>query len=1348
MMRTNIWLKDGVSTFPIKQPMVGQSEFYLTFKEYLRDLKSAPMTRIFPLIAKWGIGKSRIAFELVSEALGMDKGWIIRNAQGEPEEVRLLRPDIADGILPVYIRYSQMSHDYLYGDNWVAYGAYVALACLAEDEPLNSIQGSIVRHLQEALCPMGFSPRKLAASIETGQNEIAKLLEDPKQLDQLVEQGLKYLASFGIVHLMVIVDEVESETELAREGIADSEEIRKKLDGAAIKKITAAIKHEDSRSRHPDVSYLLLCSPAIGDQIKELEALDRRGEMVEIHQNAYADISDYIQKLQQNGDLPAYPEGLTEAVYTIAGGNFGWMNVAMAYCDQYLAENPQADTGEILEDRVVGITRFRDKLIDISQFQYISIAATDPNQNIIRRALLRQLPYPLSSYDSSVQQILTAVKQVDGTPLFEEFVAVELKKAEIGMFLTQNGYRLGADNEFIQETTGLTFNLDVFLRSLATFSITAGPGKSIVGSNKDAFLQQIRMLYPKDGVEDAALIIYDFIRTKFAAEGLETYLGPNFAFLERLDRRYAMKKGLLNYLLQDEMDQNLKEHLKEIRQNHREEIKRLLTGFARVLELDYPIVDYFTINGVEVVRTKVSQHMYLGVHRDNKVDIIWDNQLNKLKETISHKKIMNIGAHPVIILSLSASTEDELKKVREQMPVAGRSVIFFHLTNFQKEVVEILAVDKDYLDFRDVAHQVAPQFQTRIRSIRDEISKKAKEWFEETDREGYVLRPLIFTKAEEDNLPILAKGFARMLRYDATATELGAKQDVKLGAEQYTRFERTLNHTQVRAKLAKDGYRDAEVFVKEYDGFRVNIPSIFPAILRYLGNSKRFSEEILSNFFFSAVDNIKPSGIVQQWIDFLNNLMVVEVEDEKYVLNVTKYHLQAKLEKVRMWLQDEYDRVVNSFQGIISDSKIAVLHDYKIKLNHKIERATNILQKMSLNGLKLNNKDNIATWKEQLANIETFHEYCDYIYDEGKWNHSSFNERLLEELSLENDNIPIWQRLCQVVRFHEFISSIQEEVAERIARKIQEIKTVSSYQDYLMPISPLINALDRYNTEIKFAKDYTRATTKPAMVRDVDSLAHKLWFAEYKEAIRRLYQILDQVGLQKDTYEWKADSGINGKFNRMKRMFFDLADGLLQNKAEVEHWTDYFQDAPAEVQNCPQIRNVRNIQKTLNYFLSGGFDETIDDQEEALTAKPLEFIELMEKALLEHKGDITALVSGLIELKRIARDERNKSYIQEDIDAVNCIWNAFGKDPIWVDQQKVPDEASFQASKNKAAAYMKEVAFEGNRFFKDRGAARVTFDFFKEVVKKDAQLDWNLYPEEKQELEQMGLIETKVVLKK
>src|SRR5699024_5025835 len=150
-------------------------------------------------------------------------------------------------------------------------------------------------------------------------------------------------------------------------------------------------------------------------------------------QNSYADITDYIESLQKEGKVGRYPEGLVEAAYTIAAGNFGWLNVVMAHCNQYLENNPDAETGQILLDLATSVPRFKDSLIDISQLDYID---TNPvHKPLIKKALLRQLPVPREKYSEEEEQVLLSAKHIEGIPLFKEFIAIPLTKSDIGFHL-------------------------------------------------------------------------------------------------------------------------------------------------------------------------------------------------------------------------------------------------------------------------------------------------------------------------------------------------------------------------------------------------------------------------------------------------------------------------------------------------------------------------------------------------------------------------------------------------------------------------------------------------------------------------------------------------------------------------------------------------------------------------------------------------------------------------------------------------------------------------------------------------------------------------------------------------
>ncbi|WP_342556972.1 hypothetical protein [Lysinibacillus sp. FSL P4-0201] len=1348
-MNKSIWLKDGVSTFPIVQPMVGQHEFYKAYQNFLSDIKEAPMSRIFTLIAKWGIGKSRIAYELISEVLGNDKGWTIRNSEGELQTVRLLKEDFGDRILPVYIRYEQMNEDYLYGENWVGYGAYISLSKLANDKPESTIQGNIIKHLQSNLLPLGFSPEKLGEIIEKGQHSPEKLLEDIQLLDKLVKDGMKYLSKFAIDHLHIIVDEVESEYELFQDGIYEnSEERKKKLDGEAIKVITSAIKHEDSRSRHPNVSFLLLCSPAIGDQIRSLEALDRRGDKLEITQNSYADISDYIESLQKQGKVRQYPEGLVEAAYTIAAGNFGWLNVVMAHCDQYLDSQPDTDVGQILIDLANSVPRFKDSLIDISQLEYID---SDPvYQPLIKKALLRQLPVPKHTYSEQEQQVLLTAKHIEGIALFREFVAIPLTKNDLGFYLVNNKYRSDANHLFVNETTGESFNLDVLIRSLETFSINAPENYFIIGKERETFLAQVRTLYPKDEVVDAAEILFGYLEQKVEQALQETYIGPNFTFLERLNRRYAVQTGIANYLLIEEKDQELQELLKERKKDYGKDIERTVLGFIRAIEQDYPDdIQILKIKGQFCgFRAHVGSNIHLGIHPKKVVDVIWSSRLEKLSD-LTESNLLDIGVHPIFILSPTADTENDISKFKRDYPLAGRCIIFFQVTNLQKNVLEVLSVDRDVMDIRLVENQLTTPFRSKIRALRDEIVNKARIWFEQIDQSGYVLRPIIFTKSEEDNLPLLAEGYKKMLINNATSIEIGIKQEIKFSeSEDYNRFCQVLKATEVRAKLEKDGYKGANLFIKtSEDDYEVQVPLTFTTLLSYIGNTRRVLKDIQEKFFFSSAELTKPNKIVEQWIFFLQNLKVIELQNGNHIQNVMKQTLQYQRDKVQKWRDEEYDKLVDEFKETIDKNRLGILKDDKYR--SRLDIIDETLNEINISSLQADTVNPIITWREQLKLLQIFHEECNFIYDEEQWNSLQFNERMISNLNISDQNMPIWRKLRLVQLFHDYVSTLQKNILSKLNEKLEFIKQNSLYKDYLLPIVPFTNALERYQTEILYAKDYIKSSKRETMVKQSDSLAHLLWLAMYKEAIERLNTIINEIGLIKDgqnTVEWKGHNGIVGRYEEVYGKFKQIVDNFVENKSKVKKWLTYFESAPSEIKQRVKFDDLEISNNEIETFLNLGFDQQIDDYYLAHKKDALPLIQFAEGLLKEQNSKVVTLIAMLQQIESSMRKIRNEHYDQELIDTVNYIYRLQNKIPYEAEVSIAIQEDSYEKTIENIVRKMEQLDQDGRQFFSNKNAKFVRFEFFKEVVNSNADIDWGSYPREKEELENFGLIKTKVVL--
>ncbi|MFV2066498.1 MAG: hypothetical protein ACC645_05920, partial [Pirellulales bacterium] len=334
------WAAGGVSSYPLSHPIVGQSKFFHQFKHFIHlvDDESEKFAHVFAIIAQWGIGKSRLAYELMSQINDTSPGWYVRDASGELTTARLFHDDAdRDQYLGLYIRYSQVATESHNIDNWFGYGLYKALLPLTQGTFDRSIQGQIAKEAYDRLLVLGFEEQKLADALEVTAHYSDELLyEDPNLVTRLCQAAYDYLRQFGIVYILTALDELETAAEAATYGLEVEE--MKRLDGRAIKLIGKAIKEEDPRGKLPWLRYVALCSPAIGNEMREVSSTARRFEMVELSQNAFADVSSFVRLLKEDSRLSeTYPDGLVEAAYAMSSGNFGWFNVVMANVDGVIA---------------------------------------------------------------------------------------------------------------------------------------------------------------------------------------------------------------------------------------------------------------------------------------------------------------------------------------------------------------------------------------------------------------------------------------------------------------------------------------------------------------------------------------------------------------------------------------------------------------------------------------------------------------------------------------------------------------------------------------------------------------------------------------------------------------------------------------------------------------------------------------------------------------------------------------------------------------------------------------------------------------------------------------------------
>lgn len=1349
----SIWAPFGTSDFPLNQPMVGQKEFYEIFKGFTKTMKNAGMATIFPLISKWGVGKSRIGFELISEPLGMDKGWIV-NEDGEQKEVRIFKSNFEDKVLPLYIRYSQMCHEDLIGDNWVAYGIYTALSVLSKESD-GSIQGKIMESIQNALSPMGFDKNILGDLLQVNDIDLDELVISKEKLDELTRKGIEYVKKFGIEHFLIVCDELETAGEIAKYGIEKDRELVNKIDGEAIQVITNAIKHEDPRKKYPEVSFLLLCSTVIGGSIQGIGALDRRTEMYEMLQNSFADISDFIDYLNKKGMIPEYPKGLVEAAYTIAGGNFGWFNVIMHNVDQKMEDDTiKKDTGYIFENILNSSNRFKESLIDKPAFDYIQ--CDDRFRQTIKHALLKQIPQKKTSYSTEEIKAMMDAKAEDGEKLFKEFYCVKLSKDDLAAYLDFQGYKRETGDIFVNNF-GSSFDLDILLRSLKTFSLNVKENEYIVGKEEETFLDQIRMLYPNDDIEEAARYIYGYIIEKLKNLDIKEaeYIGPNFAYLSRLDKRYRVEKDDFGYVTDTEKNKEIEQLIKERSKNRKDEVNRILSGACRALEINYPEENFYTINGVKCVRTKVQGGPYLDVHKDKIVDIIWGKDEEKLRDVLLNSRLLKDGVHPIIVISDSViSTEYTEKFVKKNYEGIGKCLIFINITRLQKDILEAMSLDKDILDIRENRNIITSTFRDRIRKIRDHFNLKAGEWFEKLDEEGWILRPIIYKNHNQKQVSVLANAFNRMLIYDLDFEELGSKKDVKLSDAEYTELKTALKSTTIGRMNEGQGYKETGLFVKvDENRYSINIPPCMNRILKFNGDHNQSLNDYENKFFFSLVHEVKPKRIAEQWIEFMMGLNLLLKKRDGFIERISSYELNGKYSMVKKWLEDDCNLEIGNMKKVINGPYLDVLEKnqvpyYKVKL----QEAERIKDSINIDKLSKRDDKNFENFKDVISKIEEFIEVCYLIYDKDGWdNIKTYNPNIIKDIKIDDKDRPLWFRIRHIRLFIDYINNLKDPAVKCITEKIDEIKNKCEYEGFMLPISPITNILQKYCNELQNSTDYEKMTMTGTgtMVSYIRTLAYKLKDGDFSGAYKRIEEILDACGLEvidNNELKWTTDKGIIGEYRNIYKNFTSIID-CYKKLAESEKWVQYFSDAPDYLKNNSEVRNLNNYIKEMKIFVDGGLEQEIEDNESVMLSKPDDFLGLLRKRIedmQQHVGLIEGYKNNVMNLARTKKNEFYDTLLIKTIDKIRRIQD---KTPVSaeINMEEYPKESTYETTKKMIENKMNTLANEGESFFKNSpNVKKTTFSFFKQVVEKDGDINWDNYADEKRELEAVKLIRTKV----
>jgi hypothetical protein len=977
------WSAGGVSTYPLRHPIVGQGRFFRTFKQFIHviDQESDEFAHVFAIIAQWGIGKSRLAYELISQINGTSRGWYIRTPEGSLSKADLFwGDDDREQYLGLYIRYSQIANEHHNIDNWFGFGLYKALLPLANQVFDGSIQSQIAKEAYNRLLPSGFDETQLAEALEVSANHSDEALyEDPYLVTRLCQAAYDYLKQFGIKYILIALDELETVAESSTYGLEDQD--IKHMDGRAIKLLGKAIKEEDPRRKLPWLRYVALCSPAIGDELREIQSTARRFELVELSQNAFADVSDFVKTLAEEERLQEnYPKGLVEAAYAMSGGNFGWFNVIMANVDGRLRdlrseresqktqsgraprvsesvasvdqEISSLSVGDLFDEVVQHTGRVRDHVLDYSAINELRLDRTYLAS--AQELLYGQLPVPLSTWQSEELNALLSGQNEYGEEIAFRYRQVEWDERAFSDALRAAKFERKQE-EWVLPSVGQPLDLQQLLDNFSTYSIYAHTstdakdqrnrtpdGKRIllIPLREADFAQLVNFLYPHPAADDAARALW----RQFNPDGdipitETTHIAPSIAMLERLNLRYR-KQNQTSIIFRDPDQSSAYEQAIAARKQQTQDEKALevLTGAMRVLDQNwlYDPISASLGSDLIAITTQTGSRLSgeggllnchaLMLHPRKRLILTQVRNIEELEnlcERVSNQ-FSEVGKTPVLAFTTSRNLIDQFEQpTSEVLKRAKTYLLLYQLSSGEEFILHQVGIESTKQQgFQLNIQNFNNNFTGRIGSLQRTLLEEIHRWRRQLHSQGCIAFPLRSTgtlKPEEKQT---------LFRVCRTLLSKEPPHQVFYRNDEQPFFNESemlsiLQKMKISPNVRSKGFGEDEramLFSTLDDNAKAELPPFLIQVLNRLLRGQAWTRDIADREWFWGYlwEGAKSKDIFTDWLGLVCDLGFAVNQQDSYVF-LERNTLENRITESENWLKTDYPKIVEKMEDVFGE---------------------------------------------------------------------------------------------------------------------------------------------------------------------------------------------------------------------------------------------------------------------------------------------------------------------------------------------------------------------------------------------------------------------------------------------
>jgi hypothetical protein len=1193
-MKAHQWAATGVSGYPLTHPIVGQGLFFETFRQFIHivDAEQEGFAHVFSVVAPWGVGKSRLGYELVAQINDASRGWFVRDSTGDLKEAQLFYDDKdRDHYLGLYLRYSQIANEYQNVDNWFGYGLYKALLPLTYETFDNSIQGQIAREAYDRLIVLGFEASKLAAALDVSAGHSDETLyEDDKLVTRLCEAAYKYLSQFGIRYLVIVLDELETAAEAATFGL-EREDLTY-LDGRAIKLLGKAIKEEDPRRKLPWLRYVALCSPAIGDELRELQSTARRFELVDLTPNSFADVSDFVERLRGSGRLTQkYLPGLVEAAYTMSAGNFGWFNVIMANVDgllrdpKFQGKNAPATIGELFENAVRVSNRLRDHVLDYNALEELKISrAFAP---AARDLAYGQLPVPLKTFTVDQREALLIARNEYDESLATLYTRVEWEEKACTDALRAIKAKREKDRWLIP---GVDEPLDLrqLVANLSTYAIHEIQGKQqepgrhtlLIPLVSGDFVQLVAMLYPHPASADVARALWAAFVSEDISATSASYIGPSVAMLGRLNLRYR-RQTHNSLIFRDPSDSAALEEAMAARKGQPEEerAKQILSGVMRSLDdnWDYEPIGPGLQAKVPAIVTQSGKGKDKGLvrfdglklHPEGRVILAYvrsEEELIQLAQAAA-AQFEDEGRTPVLAFTSSRALGDRLVSAPSgPLKNAQEFLTLYWLNQNEEQILQQIGLP------RSLAKQVVyrpdkftTQFSNRLQSLLRSLKTDIYRWrmkLNDAGRIAWPFRP--GAPMAEDDRKLLIDVWMKLLVEPAQPRRL-EDLDSKDGISPQDVLS-VLKKMAISQRAASAGYQEDEragLFSPLNDAAEARVPAFLLVLVERLlkGGTWTYVDAKREWFWGYVWEGSRPTDIFEQWLVLACSAGYAEPTapvagkpERKYQL-IERKKIRNSIKEAENWLTGDFSGIVDKLEQVFGEGKV---RDYfgplgtkkpgskAIEAKNKLDAAGALVDELEVLEAAPG-RDSAKLVRGAKLRVEA-RQFVDMVYAKDQYQKLSSDEANLKTLNFEDDLRPLWERIRRAEIFADNALRLKNQIINQTEAVASEMEiAVKPWPKFPMALfKRSLNKIQNILTGALEVKELL-GTTQNLQATEPGTLKQSLRDLRIAEALGKLQQLAREVGLDGAGGALKLDEiegQIVGGFHELRKAYQQLHERL------------------------------------------------------------------------------------------------------------------------------------------------------------------------------------------------------------